>query len=247
MSRFHIYPAIDIRGGKCVRLERGDFRKEKVYSEEPSEIAKEWEAQGAKRLHIVDLDGARGGRPINLAAVEKAIKSVDIPAQCGGGVKSREALDAYFSIGARWVVLGTRAVEDIGFLEEAISAYPGMILASLDLREGKVSTGGWMKNASVDVEELLERWEKAGLKRIVYTDINRDGTLEGFDLEKLKKVAEITSMEIIASGGIASLKDLENIRSLGSYGVEGAIVGKALYDGRIKLREALKLERDGGI
>ncbi len=246
MNTFHIYPAIDIRGGKCVRLERGDFGKEKVYADDPSEVAKRWEAQGAKRLHIVDLDGARSGKPVNLAVVEKVIKSIELPVQCGGGVKSREALEAYISVGARWVVLGTKAVEDISFLKESISAHPGMILASLDVRGEKASIRGWLENACTEVEELLGQWERAGLSRIIYTDISRDGTLQGFDMEKLKKIAEKTSMEIIASGGIVSLQDLIDLRSLRPYGVRGAIVGKALYDGRINLTEALELEENGG-
>jgi phosphoribosylformimino-5-aminoimidazole carboxamide ribotide isomerase len=244
MKTFYIYPAIDIHQGRCVRLEKGDFSRKVVYSESPWEVAMRWEDAGARRLHVVDLDGAVSGRPENIAVVERIIASVNIPVQCGGGVRSEETLRAYFEAGAFWVVMGTRAVNDPDFLKWAISQYPGRVLASLDAWGDKAAVEGWRTESKIAIDDLLQLWERYGLERIVYTDISRDGTLQGFDVGGLREIAGKTSLSIIASGGISSIDDLVQIRSLREHGVEGAIIGKALYDGRIQLETALELEKD---
>ncbi len=244
MSPFHIYPAIDIQGGRCVRLVKGDFSRETVYHADPLEAARRWRAAGAKRLHVVDLDGARTGTPQNRRAVERIAGEMDIPVQCGGGLRDLETIEEYLSMGVAWVVLGTKAVTEPGLLAEALKRHPGRVLAGLDLKGGKAALEGWVTRDDRDVRDLLGEWRGLGLERVVVTDVARDGTLEGVDPEGLVEYAARSGLAVIASGGVASLSDLERLRGLSGRGIVGAIVGKALYGGEIELERAMELETD---
>ncbi len=242
MSAFHIYPAIDIQGGRCVRLVRGDFAQETVYHADPLEAARRWRSQGARRLHVVDLDGARTGAPVNSGIIAGIAGEMDIPVQCGGGIRDLDTIGAYLDMGVAWVVLGTKAVTEPGLLGEALRRYPGRVLAGLDLKGGKAALEGWVTHDDRDVLDLLVEWRGLGLERVVVTDVSRDGTLEGVDPGGLLGYAASSGLEVIASGGVATLADLERLRGLADRGIVGAIVGKALYNGDIELSRAMELE-----
>jgi phosphoribosylformimino-5-aminoimidazole carboxamide ribotide isomerase len=244
MSTFHIYPAIDIQDGKCVRLLRGDFAQATIYHDDPLEAARRWRSLGAGRLHVVDLDGARTGQPVNAGIIGRMAEEMDIPIQCGGGIRNLETLEDYLAKGVTWVVLGTKAVTEPGLLSQAVSRHPGKVVAGLDLREGKASLEGWVRQDDRDVASQLAEWRALGLQRVVVTDINRDGTLDGVDPQGLLDLTGASGLEVIASGGVATLDDLSALRELAGRGIIGAIVGKALYNGNINLEEALELESD---
>ena len=236
-----ILPAIDLRHGCCVRLLRGDPGKETVYSEDPATVAKEWESQGAKYLHLVDLDGAFSGKTANAEALERIATAVKIPFQLGGGMRSRDAVEAAFSLGVSRVILGTMAVENKELLKELLGEYGERIVVGLDAREGKVAVKGWLEDTVVEAEALAKELEGYGLKEIIYTDINRDGTLQGPNINALKKMSEATNLSIIASGGITRTTDITDLRNMEKeYRIRGVIIGKALYSGRITLPEALE-------
>ncbi len=244
MSTFHIYPAIDIQDGRCVRLLRGDFSQVTIYHDDPLEAARRWRALGAGRLHVVDLDGARTGEPVNADIIGRMAEEMDIPIQCGGGIRNLKTLEDYLAKGVAWVVLGTKAVTEPGLLAEAVARHPGKVVAGLDLREGKASLEGWVRQDDRDVASQLTEWRALGLRRVVVTDINRDGTLEGVDPQGLLDLTGASGLEVIASGGVATLADLRALRELAGRGIIGAIVGKALYNEDINLEEALELEAD---
>lgn len=242
MTIFHIYPAIDIQEGRCVRLVKGDFSQATVYHEDPLDAARRWQSLGAGRLHVVDLDGARTGKPVNREVVLRMASEMDIPIQLGGGIRDLDTIEKYLSNGVSWVVLGTKAVTEPGLLRDAVQRYPSQVVAGLDLRQGKAALEGWVKEAERDVTQMLEEWRGAGLERVVVTDIERDGTLEGIDPQGLLKLTKASGLEVIASGGVAAMSDLRRLRELADDGIAGAIVGKALYNGNIDLAEALELE-----
>lgn len=242
MTVFHIYPAIDIQGGKCVRLLKGDFKKETVYHQDPLDAAKRWRTLGAGRLHVVDLDGARTGKPVNREVVLKMAAEMDIPIQLGGGIRDLDTIDDYLSGGVRWVILGTKAVTEPGLLKEAIRRHPGSVVAGLDLRGGKAALEGWVTEDERDVSQILAEWREAGLERVIVTDIERDGTLEGIDAQGLLKLTSASGLQVTASGGIANMSDLQNLKAMAGSGISGAIIGKALYNGNIELEEALEME-----
>ena len=236
-----ILPAIDLRRGCCVRLLRGDPGRETVYSEDPAEVAKEWESQGAKYLHLVDLDGAFSGKTANAEALERIATAVKIPFQLGGGMRNREAVESAFSLGVSRVILGTMAVENKELLKELLSDYGERIVVGLDAREGKVAVKGWLEDTVVEAETLAKELEGYGLKEIIYTDINRDGTLQGPNLTALKKMSEATNLSLIASGGITRIADITDLREMAEgFRIRGVIIGKALYSGRITLPEAIE-------
>jgi len=236
-----VIPAIDIKGGKVVRLYRGDFTKEKVYSDDPAAIAKKWESFGAKLLHIVDLDGAVSGELKNTALVKKIAKAVSIPLQVGGGIRTKEAIEKLLSSGAHRVILGTRACEDEAFIKDVISAFGEKIVISLDVRDGMIATEGWKSDSKIKAEDLLKRLEGLGIKIFVYTDIARDGTLAGPNIDALKNIlAARDNALIISSGGISSLDDLLKLKAFEPQGLLGAIVGKAIYEKKLNLKEAIE-------
>lgn len=240
---FRIYPAVDIKGGRTVRLYQGDLEKETIYAREPWEAALAWQDKGASFLHVVDLDGAASGELVNIAHVAEILAKVSIPVQCGGGVRSRDDVERLLELGIERVILSTRALEEPSFAEEMIGLFGERVVVSLDTREGTVATAAWLKTAGRDIVDILEQLAACGAERIIHTDISRDGTLEGYDTGALEPVLD-RGMGIIAAGGISSLSDLGKIKGLRQRGIEGAIVGRAIYSGDLDLTAALLLEEE---
>ena len=236
-----VIPAIDIRGGRCVRLVQGDYDRETVFADDPAEAAKRWRDAGARRLHVVDLDGARQGRPLNWEAVTRIVAAVDAPVQMGGGLRDLGTVQRYLDGGIERVVLGTAAVKDEALLGAALERFPGRIVVGVDARDGIVVTEGWLEASGVAAGELVRRLAAMGVPRIIYTDTLRDGTLTEPNFPGLQALlADVQSsggeMRVLYSGGVASLR---HVRRLAETGVEGVVVGRALYTGDIDLREAL--------
>jgi phosphoribosylformimino-5-aminoimidazole carboxamide ribotide isomerase len=235
-----IYPAIDLKQGKCVRLIQGDMDKSTIYGDDPVEVAKKWEALGAKFLHLVDLDGAFSGDNPNLKVIEDIVKSVNIPVQLGGGIRDMDRVKLMLEgIGVARVIIGTAAVEDPTMVKEAVDLYRNKVAVGLDAKEGRVATRGWVKDSRLDVLTLARNMEDMGVSTIIYTDIARDGMLTGPNLETTKRLVNNTGIDIIASGGISHLGDIHRLKAIG---VAGVITGKALYTGNIDLRDALKIQ-----
>jgi phosphoribosylformimino-5-aminoimidazole carboxamide ribotide isomerase len=242
-----IIPAIDLKDGRCVRLKQGDMSTATVFSDDPVAMAKHWAAQGAKRLHIVDLNGAIAGRPKNEKVIRAMIAAVgdQVAIQLGGGIRDLDAIEGYIDAGVTYVIIGTAAVKNPGFLHDACYAFPGHIIVGLDAREGKVATDGWSKMSGHDVLDLAKKFEDYGVEAIVYTDIGRDGMLTGVNIEATVKLARELKIPVIASGGINSLKDIKELAGYESEGVSGAIAGRALYEGTLDFKAALKAAKGG--
>jgi phosphoribosylformimino-5-aminoimidazole carboxamide ribotide isomerase len=236
-----LFPAIDLKDGKCVRLKLGDMRAATVFNTDPAAQAQTFERQGFEYLHIVDLDGAFAGEPINAAAVGAILGAITIPAQLGGGIRDRATIDMWLAKGVARVILGTVAVRDPALVREACKAHPGRIAVGIDARGGKVAVEGWAKSAEITAIELARRFEDAGVAAIIYTDIERDGILKGLNLESTTALAHATRIPVIASGGLASLADIEALLRPENAALEGAITGRALYDGRLDASAALAL------
>lgn len=232
-----VIPAVDIRGGKCVRLEQGLADRETVYGADPVAAALRWQSEGARRLHIVDLDGAFSGEATNAAAVKKILSAIHIPAEVGGGVRDRDIAREYLGAGARWVVVGTRAARDPDAVVELASVMPGHLILGLDCRDGKVRTSGWVDAENLTPEDLIKKLSAAQLAAVIFTNTARDGMLTGPDFESLAKIAKASPWPVIASGGVGTA---EHIRKLAGMNLAGAIVGQALYKGTLKLADALK-------
>jgi phosphoribosylformimino-5-aminoimidazole carboxamide ribotide isomerase len=240
-----IIPAIDLKEGKGVRLLQGDPNQETVYSEEPVELARRWEGEGAEFLHVVDLDGAFSGKPAHLPLIERIAQAVRIPIQVGGGIRSLESIISVLHCGAKRVILGTQAVGSPLFLREACQRFRGQILLGIDARGGYIATEGWTKPTHLRAVDFARQVTHFPLGGIVYTDIFRDGMLAGPNLSALCEMADVVSLPLIASGGISSLSDVRAIMGLEARGVGGMIIGKALYSGKIDLSEAIALVRKG--
>lgn len=236
-----IIPAIDLKDGKVVRLTRGDYDKVKVYSEDPADMAKKWQSQGAEILHVVDLDGALAGEERNSASILKIIESTSIPVELGGGLRNFEAIEKAFSIGVSRVVLGSKAVEEIDFVKKAIAKYKEKIIISIDSKKGLVMLRGWTKASSVSAADLAKSAEELGASAVIYTDIARDGTLSGPDYSGLEELLDKVNIQVIAAGGIKSLDDIKRLLNLRRKNLAGVIVGKALYEGTLDLKEAVRL------
>ncbi|TDH62011.1 1-(5-phosphoribosyl)-5-[(5-phosphoribosylamino)methylideneamino]imidazole-4-carboxamide isomerase [Dankookia rubra] len=237
-----LYPAIDLKGGQVVRLKRGDMAQATVYSAEPGAQARKFAAIGFPWVHVVDLDGAFAGRPANSAAVETIIAAIPrVPVQLGGGIRNMETVEAWLERGVRRVILGSAAVKDPDFAFAACRAYPGRVAVGIDARGGLVATEGWAEVSTVPATDLGKRFEDAGAAAIIYTDIDRDGMLGGVNLEATLAMARAVRLPVIASGGVASLNDLASLAAVASEGIEGVIIGRALYDGRIDPAAALAL------
>ena len=231
-----VIPAVDIRGGKCVRLYQGDYARETVFSEDPVEAALKWQSQGARRLHLVDLDGAAAGEPRNLATVAAIVKAIAIPAELGGGIRTAETVEKVLALGVQRAIIGTAAVERPDLVAELCSRFGEGIVVGIDARDGMVATRGWLAATQTTIVDLALRMASLGAKRIIYTDIQRDGTLTQPNFEATARLVKSVSLAVIASGGVASV---EHLLRLGRLGVEGAIVGRALYTGDVRLAEAL--------
>ncbi|RYX81731.1 1-(5-phosphoribosyl)-5-[(5-phosphoribosylamino)methylideneamino]imidazole-4-carboxamide isomerase [bacterium] len=234
---FEIIPAIDIRGGKCVRLIQGDYGRETVYGDDPVAMAKRWADEGALRLHIVDLDGARAGSSENFEAIKKIVKAVRIPVQVGGGIRSFETLDDLLDAGVQRCVLGTALAKDPHFAEEAFAIYADAVIAGIDARDGKIAVEGWQETSVVDAVRFAAHIEEMGASRIIFTDIGRDGMLTGPNTGALAAVCEAVSIPVIASGGVHTEGDVAQLMAI--QGIEGVISGKALYEGTTTLRALL--------
>jgi phosphoribosylformimino-5-aminoimidazole carboxamide ribotide isomerase len=235
-----IIPAIDLRGGRVVRLVQGDPARETGYSHDPAAVAQAWERDGARRLHIVDLDGAFEGSPANSRALREIFRAIRVPAQLGGGLRSLDAIRAALDLGAASAIVGTAAIRDPAFLEAACAAFPGRVALGLDARAGFLAASGWREATGLRATEFARRASDLPLAAIIYTEIQRDGMLEGPDLEGLSAIASATRIPVIASGGVSSVEDIQALKLLAPPGVVGAIVGKALYDGRLTLQAALQ-------
>ena len=239
-----VYPAIDLRGGRCVRLLQGAFERETVYGDDPVAVARGFEAAGARWLHVVDLDGARAGHPVQHELVARICAAVHIPVQLGGGLRDRAAIEAAFATGASRVVVGTTAAHDPDRCGELCAAHPGRVVVGLDVRGGQVRVAGWTEAATPDPLALARRVAMLGAAAIVYTDIARDGTERGPDLERTSAIARAAGVPVIASGGIGSLDDVRAVAARAADGVAGMIIGRALYTGAIRLDDALEAAGD---
>ncbi len=230
-----IIPAVDIKGGKCVRLEQGLMNKETIFSDHPEEMALQWERKGADRLHLVDLDGALRGRPSNQEAIEKVVHAVSVPVQLGGGIRELGTIKEYMNLGVDRVIVGTTAYKNPELVETACKRYPGRIVISIDARDNHVSVEGWTEGTGIMAIDLARGFEDIGVSSIIYTDIRRDGMQTGPDVDAIRKFAKAISIPVIAAGGISSLKDIGDLLPLEEDGVRGIIIGRALYDGSLKL------------
>ena len=238
-----VIPAIDLKDGHCVRLKQGQMEQATVFSEDPGEMARQWVDQGARRLHLVDLNGAFAGRPVNEDAIRAVVEAVggEIPIQLGGGIRDLETVERYLDDGVSYVIIGTAAVRTPGFLHEACYAFPGQILVGLDARDGKVAVDGWSKVTGHDVLDLAKKFEGYGVEAIIYTDIGRDGMLTGVNVEATVKLARELDIPVIASGGVRTLEDVRALCEMAAEGIMGAITGRAIYEGTLDFREAQAL------
>lgn len=239
-----VIPAIDLKEGKCVRLEQGLMDKDTVFNDNPGAQARAWQDQGAELLHIVDLDGAFAGEPKNRGAIEAILSAITIPAQLGGGIRDIATIEAYLSLGLSRVIIGTAAQRNPELVREACAKFPGRIVVGIDAKNGMVAVQGWAEVTDITAIDLAKKLEGFGVSAIIYTDISRDGMLQGPNLEATKALAEAISIPVIASGGVSTLKDIQNLMAIEESGVTGVITGKAVYTGAIKLAEAVALTRE---
>jgi phosphoribosylformimino-5-aminoimidazole carboxamide ribotide isomerase len=239
-----IIPAIDIKNGRCVRLLQGQMSKETVYSDRPEEMAVKWHNAGAERLHLVDLDGAYEGKPINIDVIKKITEAVPIPIQLGGGIRDFQTIDSYINLGIEQVILGTIAYKDPEFLEKACVRFPGKIILGIDARDGYIAIEGWTEETEITPSEIVKKYEDFGISAIIYTDIHRDGMSTGPNIEATKDLARSIDIPVIASGGISGIEDVINVSSLKDFGVTGMITGKALYDGKLNLADSIKILKE---
>ena len=239
-----IYPAIDIRGGRCVRLTEGRFDAETVFADDPAEMALKWAGLGAEFLHLVDLDGALAGEGKNVPVIERILQSVSIPVQLGGGIRNLETIEKLLSLGVNRLILGSAAVKNPQLVEEACKKYPGHIAVGIDAKNGDVAIEGWGKGSGVAATELAKKMAAYGVETIIYTDISRDGMLSGVNVEATAALARACGVPIIASGGVASFEDIRRVKAVESDGVQGCIIGKAIYTGAVDLKAALALAKE---
>ncbi|WP_027363284.1 1-(5-phosphoribosyl)-5-[(5-phosphoribosylamino)methylideneamino]imidazole-4-carboxamide isomerase [Desulfotruncus alcoholivorax] len=240
-----IIPAIDLRAGKCVRLVEGRLDRETVYSDNPMAVARIWEGNGARLLHVVDLDGAFAGSPKNLETIASIIEAVRIPVQVGGGIRDIPTIERLLQMGVSRVILGTVAIRNPELVQEACDRFGERIVVGIDARNGKVAIEGWGLTAEKDALELVNEVCKMGIKRVIFTDISRDGTLKGPNLEAIKKLVTSAEVKVIASGGVSTIEDIRALNDLKHLGIEGVIVGKALYAGTVNFEEALEVVNEG--
>jgi phosphoribosylformimino-5-aminoimidazole carboxamide ribotide isomerase len=238
-----IIPAIDLKDGHCVRLKQGQMADATVFSDDPGAMARHWIAQGARRLHLVDLNGAFAGRPKNEEAVKAVVKAVgeEIPIQLGGGIRDLDTVERYLDDGIAYIIIGTQAVKTPGFLHDACYAFPGHVMVALDAKEGKVAVDGWSKMTGHDVVDLARKFQDYGVEAVIYTDIGRDGMMVGINVDATVELARALSVPVIASGGITSLKDVQALCEVEAEGITGAITGRAIYEGKLNFTEAQKL------
>lgn len=240
-----VIPAIDLLEGRCVRLYQGDYEQSQVFNENPVEVARRWAAEGATRLHLVDLDGAKAGKPENWEAIRAIAAATDVPIEVGGGLRDRDRIAALFDLGVQYAILGTAAVESPDLVSTLSAEFPDRIIVGIDARDGKVATRGWLETSEVEAIALAQDMAQRGAAAIIYTDIKRDGTLKGPNMDALRTLANAIDVPVIASGGVSSVTDLLSLLSLVPLGVTGVVVGKALYTGDVSLEEALRAVGSG--
>ena len=241
-----IYPAIDLKDGQCVRLVQGKAENKTVYSSDPGSMAYSFQSQGAEWLHVVDLDGAFEGQPRNTQAIKQIADRIDIPFQVGGGLRRKQDVETVLEMGASRVIIGTRAVTSPAFVEELLKAFgPDRIVLGLDARDGMVAIEGWVEKSSLRAVEFGQSMYELGVKTAIYTDVARDGLLQGPNLDAIRQMVQQTGLQVIASGGVSTVDNIKQLRDMGSQGVSGAIIGKALYDGKINLVDALQAAKGG--
>lgn len=235
-----LIPAIDLKDGQCVRLEQGEMSRATVFSDAPEEMARHWVAQGARRLHLVDLNGAFAGEPINQAVIAAIVKSVggDIPVQIGGGIRDIKTIQRYIDMGISYVIIGTAAIKNAQFLEEACKTFPGKVIVGLDAKNGFAATDGWAVVTEYQVADLAKKFENYGVNSIIYTDIGRDGMLRGVNIEATVDLAQASTISVIASGGLSSMSDIDALCEASAYGVAGVICGRAIYSGDLDFAAA---------
>ncbi len=238
-----IIPAIDLKDGHCVRLKQGLMEQSTVFSENPAEMAQQWLAQGVRRLHLVDLNGAFAGKPVNGKAIRDIVDAVgsEVPVQLGGGIRDLDTIARYLDSGVRYVIIGTAAVKTPGFLHDACNAFPGQIIVGLDAKDGKVAVNGWSKLTHHDVIDLAQKFQNYGVEAVIYTDIGRDGMLSGVNIEATVTLARAITIPVIASGGITNLDDVRNLCAVEHEGISGAITGRAIYEGTLDFAAAQAL------
>jgi len=238
-----LIPAIDLKDGHCVRLQQGDMQLSTTFSEEPSVMARSWVDKGARRVHLVDLNGAFAGQPQNEKAIRQILKNIgsEVDVQLGGGIRDLDTIERYLDAGLRYVIIGTAAVRNPGFLQDACTAFGGHIIVGLDAKDGKVATDGWSKLTRHDVVDLGKKFEDFGVESIIYTDIGRDGMLTGINIEATVRLAQALSIPVIASGGLSSMADIEALCAVESEGIEGVICGRAIYSGDLDFEAAQEL------
>ncbi|WIT12460.1 1-(5-phosphoribosyl)-5-[(5-phosphoribosylamino)methylideneamino]imidazole-4-carboxamide isomerase [Paucibacter sediminis] len=235
-----LIPAIDLKDGRCVRLQQGDMNASTTFGEDPAAMARRWLDAGARRLHLVDLNGAFAGKPVNEAAIKSILREVgdEIPVQLGGGIRDLDTIERYLDAGISYIIIGTAAVKSPGFLKDACSAFGGHIIVGLDAKDGKVATDGWSKLTGHEVVDLAKKFEDYGVEGVIYTDIGRDGMLSGINIDATVKLAQALSIPVIASGGLSNMQDIEALCAVESFGVEGVICGRAIYTGDLDLAAA---------
>ena len=241
-----IIPAIDLKDGKCVRLKQGQMEKSTIFSENPVEMARKWVNLGAQRLHLVDLDGAFAGKPVNESAIKSIVSEVgaDIPIQLGGGIRNLDTVDKFINSGVDSVIIGTAAVTHPGFLHEACFAFPGQIVVGLDAKDGDVAINGWAKLTGHNVIELAQKFEEYGVESIIYTDIGRDGMLSGVNIEATVKLSESLKIPVVASGGVSNIADIKALCNVANIGIRGVITGTAIYEGTLDFEAAQQLAKE---
>jgi len=236
-----VIPAIDLKDGNCVRLQQGDMQAATVFSEDPARMARHWHEQGAARVHLVDLNGAFAGKPVNERAIKSIVDAIgsEVRLQLGGGIRDLDTIERYLDDGISWVIIGTAAVKNPGFLHDACNAFPGQVIVGLDARDGKVATDGWSKMTKHDVIDLAKKFEGYGVEAIVYTDIGRDGMMSGVNIEATLNLARALTIPVIASGGIHTIDDIKALKALEAEGIMGAIAGRSLYEGTLDFKSAV--------
>lgn len=240
-----LIPAIDLKDGKCVRLRQGRMEDETIFADDPLEVAQRWVDEGARRLHLIDLNGAFAGKPVNADPIHRIAEAFpDIPIQVGGGIRDEDTVQLYLDAGVQYVIIGTRAVSAPHFINDLCLEFPGHIIVGLDAKDGKVAIDGWSKLSNHDVIDMAQHFERDGVDAIIYTDISRDGMMQGVNVEATVKLASEISTPVIASGGISTLDDIKALQAVADEGITGAIIGRALYEGTIDLAEAHKLVDD---
>ena len=242
-----LIPAIDLKDGKCVRLRQGRMEDSTVFSDDPVAMATRWVEAGARRLHLVDLNGAFAGQPVNAQVIRRIVQTFpDLPIQVGGGIRDQQTVETYLDAGVQFVIIGTKAVQEPGFINDLCAEYPGHIIVGLDAKDGRVAVDGWSKLSKHDVIDLARIFERYGVEAIVYTDISRDGMMQGVNVEATVRLAQAISIPVIASGGVSTLDDVRALCAVEKEGIMGAIIGRALYDGAIDLVEAQQLANTVG-